>query len=76
MKNEGRSIKFQLMFSPSELAAVDEYRWRNRVRSRAEAIRHLVAVGVIENEKGPAEAATSPSYDQNHNPAKNGGIDA
>lgn len=26
--------------------------------------------------KGPAEAPTSPSHDQNPNPTKNGGIDA
>ena len=26
--------------------------------------------------KGPAEAPTSPSHDQDHNPAKNGGVDA
>lgn len=33
------------------------------------------AIRAAMNTKGPAEAATSPSHDQNHYPAKNGGVD-
>lgn len=42
MADEAKDVKFQLMVSPSELRAIDEYRWRNRVSSRAEAVRELV----------------------------------
>lgn len=64
MKDEGRSIKFQLMVSSSELAALDEYRWTHRLRSRAEAVRNLISIGVSEDEKGPAGTAIPPSHDQ------------
>ncbi|MCF1744706.1 hypothetical protein [Paradevosia shaoguanensis] len=76
MKDDARSVKFQLMVSPSELAAIDEYRWSHRLPSRAEAVRHLVRAGMFQKAKGPASAPTLPSHDQTHNPSKNGGIDA
>lgn len=58
-----RPVKFQMMISPDEMAAVDEYRWRNRLRSRAEAIRQLVSAGIAENENGPAATAIAPSQE-------------
>lgn len=39
---EAKTIKFQMMLEPSLAAALDEWSWSNRVRSRAEAIRQLV----------------------------------
>jgi metal-responsive CopG/Arc/MetJ family transcriptional regulator len=41
-----RDVKFQMMLSPTEVEEIDEYRWKNRVDSRAEAIRQLVAKGL------------------------------
>lgn len=70
MCEEQRSIKFQLMLTPSEMAAVNEYRWANRLHSRAEAIRRLVAAGVSEILKSPATAATVPGSDHDQSPDK------
>lgn len=63
MASEARSLKFQLMVSPSEMAALDEYRWQHRLGSRAEALRRLVARGIAENENGPAAGATAPDQE-------------
>lgn len=76
MKDEGRSIKFQLMVSHSELAALDEYRWTHRLRSRAEAVRHLVSVGVSKNEKGPVGSAIPPGHNHDQSPQKDTSNDA
>lgn len=46
MPEEARDVKFQMMVSQSELREIDEYRWRNRFSSRAEAIRQLVGLGL------------------------------
>lgn len=76
MKDEGRSIKFQLVVSPTELAAVDEYRWVHRLRSRAEAVRQLVAIGVAKKAKGPVGSAIPPSHDHNQPTQMETGNDA
>jgi len=47
---EAKTIKFQMMLEPSLAAALDDWSWRNRVRSRAEAIRQLVRKELSENE--------------------------
>lgn len=39
---ELRTIKFQMMMAPSESEAIDNWRFANRVGSRAEAIRMLI----------------------------------
>lgn len=49
---------------------------RNRRSVNSEIVYYLDRALASENENGPAEAATSPDHDQNHYPAKNGGIDA
>ena len=38
-----RTLKFQMMMSPAEAEVLDTWMFRNRVRSRAEAIRILCA---------------------------------
>ncbi len=53
--DERRSIKLQLMISPHELRAIDDWRFRARRASRAEAIRTLVARALAaEPQDGPA----------------------
>lgn len=42
----GRTIKFQLMLSPGEAAAIDDWMFQNRLKSRAEAIRQLCALSL------------------------------
>lgn len=49
MGDENRELKDQrvvTMMSPSELEAIDDWMFRNRLRSRAEAIRHLCLLGM------------------------------
>jgi len=46
MSDELKTIKFQLMLSPSEAEAIDDWGFRNRIRTRAEAIRRLCQIGL------------------------------
>lgn len=49
MSDENQELKDQrvvTMMSPSELEAIDDWMFRNRLRSRAEAIRHLCRLGM------------------------------
>ncbi|MBB5044033.1 hypothetical protein [Shinella fusca] len=46
MSDELKTIKFQLMLSPSEAAAIDDWGFKNRIRTRAEAIRRLCQIGL------------------------------
>lgn len=74
---EARSAKVQLMVEPSLIGRIDDWRFTNRVGSRSQAMRSLINSGLdAATAKGPAEAPTSPSHDQNHTPGKDGGIDA
>jgi hypothetical protein len=43
---EKKTIKFQMMLSESEAAAIDDWGFSNRIRSRAEAIRRLCQMGI------------------------------
>lgn len=53
LADELKTIKFQMMLSPSEAEAIDDWGFASRIRSRAEAIRRLVQVGLIANERVP-----------------------
>ena len=41
-----RTVRLPVMVSPSEAAAIDEYRFANRISTRAEAIRRLIEAGL------------------------------
>lgn len=43
---EKKDVRIQLVISPSEIEALDEWRARNKIWSRSEAIRRLIAQGV------------------------------
>lgn len=43
---ELKDFRFQMMFPPSEVKAIDDWMFAHRLRSRAEAIRQLVALGL------------------------------
>ncbi len=50
-----RDLKFQMMMSEQEAAQLDDYQFANRIRSRAEAIRQLVAFALeMKAKKGGA----------------------
>lgn len=46
MTDEKKTLKFQMMMSPSEAQVLDDWMFRNRIRSRAEAIRRLTQIAL------------------------------
>jgi hypothetical protein len=51
---EKRTERIPIMLTPTEVEAIDDWSFRNRVRTRAEAIRQLVALGLA---KAPEKAS-------------------
>lgn len=47
MSDDKKTIKFQMMMSPSEAEALDDWGFSHRIRSRAEAIRQLIQKGLL-----------------------------
>ena len=43
---ERKTIRIPVLMTPSELSALDDWAFANRVRSRGEAIRRLVQAGM------------------------------
>lgn len=43
---EKKDVRIQLVMSPAEVAALDDWRAERRIWSRSEAIRRLIAEGV------------------------------
>lgn len=52
------------MMSPSELEAIDDWMFQNRIRSRGEAIRRLCQIGVAFDRAGPAISREVDSLDR------------
>jgi hypothetical protein len=46
MSNELRAERLQVMLSPEELAAVDDFRFKHRMPTRAAAVRELFKLGL------------------------------
>ena len=46
MKNEGRTERIVVLMKGDEVAQLDEWMFTNRVRTRSEAIRQLIARGL------------------------------
>ncbi|KQZ19325.1 hypothetical protein ASD50_07515 [Mesorhizobium sp. Root552] len=53
MAVDKKTLKFQMMMSPSEAEELDDWMFKNRMRSRAEAIRRLCQLGLIFNRRLP-----------------------
>jgi len=53
-----RGERLQIMLSPEELAAVDDFRFKQRMPSRAAAVRELFRLGLASVGIKPAEAGT------------------
>jgi len=47
MSDQKKTIKFQMMMSPAEAEALDDWGFSNRIRSRAEAIRRLMQIAFV-----------------------------
>ncbi|MEN5103821.1 hypothetical protein [Brucella anthropi] len=53
---EKRTVKFQMMMSDSEVLAIENWMFANRIKSRAEAIRRLCKMAIAHEAKGNADA--------------------
>lgn len=52
-KDEPKTERFNMFMSPSEMKAIDDWAWENRVRSKSEAVRRLVQIGLRFGKEGP-----------------------
>ncbi len=59
MSEELKSERVQLLMAPSELKAIDDWSFSNRIRSRGEAIRRLIERGLAASAPPSAKPATS-----------------
>lgn len=55
MEPELRSERVTTMMTPSEVKAIDDWSFERRIRSRGEAIRRLIELG-LEGAKAPKRA--------------------
>lgn len=55
MTNRERPERLQIMLSPEELAALDDWRFAHRMPTRAAAIRELLKRGMAAAAHGPEE---------------------
>lgn len=60
MADEQKTERVQLMMTPSEVKAVDDWSFANRVRGRSEAIRQLLQVGLQAVRQPTPAAAPKP----------------
>jgi len=58
---EPKSQRVVMMMTPSELRAVDDWRFARRISSRGEAMRQLVAFGIEASEKEQAVEESAAS---------------
>ena len=64
MKTNGnltRGERLQILLSPEELAVVDDFRFKQRMPSRAAAVRELFKLGLTVATKSPALAGQKSS---------------
>ena len=58
-----RGLRLQIMLSPEELAVVDDFRFKQRMPSRAAAVRELFKLGLLTNVRPPTALAGQKSSD-------------
>lgn len=61
--NTSRGERLQIMLSPEELAIVDDFRFRERMPSRAAAVRELLRLGLSAVSGGTSSAGGMKSSD-------------
>ena len=60
--NEVRGERLQVMLSPEELAALDDFRFKHRMPTRAAAIRELLKLGLSAGGTDGASGVKSSDY--------------
>lgn len=61
--NEPKSVRLPLMVTEAELATIDDFRFRGRLPSRAEAVRRLIELGLAAAVNSRAETTKSDQVD-------------
>lgn len=46
-QDEQKTERFNMFMSPSEMKAIDDWAWEKRIRSKSEAVRRLVQIGLL-----------------------------
>lgn len=46
-QEEQKTERFNMFMSPSEMKAIEDWAWENRIRSKSEAVRRLCQIGLI-----------------------------
>ncbi|ABE64609.1 hypothetical protein Nham_3920 [Nitrobacter hamburgensis X14] len=59
---KGRAERLQIMLSPEELAALDNYRFTYRMPTRAAAVRELLKLGMASAGTEAADGSKSSNY--------------
>lgn len=60
--NDLRAERLQVMLSPEELTAVDDFRFRHRMPTRAAAVRELLKLGLASSATDGEVRAKSSDY--------------
>jgi hypothetical protein len=60
--NDTRGERLQVMLSPDELAALDDFRFRHRMPTRAAAVRELLKLGLTTVTSNGTAGMKSSSY--------------
>lgn len=60
--NELRAERLQVMLSPEELSALDDYRFTHRMPTRAAAVRELLRLGLASNGGDGGSGVKSSEY--------------
>jgi hypothetical protein len=61
MKTEMKTERITTMMTPSEVNALDDWAFANRIRSRGEAIRRLIEKGLKAEDKVPTRSRKLPN---------------
>jgi hypothetical protein len=62
-QNRERGERLQLMLSPQELVALDDFRFRNRMPSRAAAIREILRRGLgVDGQRAAVAGSKSSDF--------------
>jgi hypothetical protein len=60
--NDLRDERLQVMLSPEELAALDDFRFKHRMPTRAAAVRELLKLGLAGNGEAGGPGMKSSNY--------------
>jgi hypothetical protein len=58
---ELKSERVTTMMTPSEVKAIDDWSFESRIRSRGEAVRRLIALGLASANKWPSKRTGKPA---------------